>query len=156
MAIEVVEAKADGYLTRKLWAGLSTDTRPAVGAGVDPGDRLQVTDGAYTLWADHNRQVKSVTIDGDGGEGYTGKTATVTFVGGGGTGATGTVTVTGDVVASIAVTAAGSGYTSAPEVQIAVVGGVTRHADATAVLSDGWRYMEPAPSGSTAGDIVDV
>ena len=45
-------------------------------------------------------------------------TPTVTITGGGGTGATATATLTGGVVASIAVGAGGSGYTTVPTVTV--------------------------------------
>jgi hypothetical protein len=51
--------------------------------------------------------------------GYYSSAPTVTISGGGGTGATATATVTGNTVASIAVGAGGSGYTTVPTVTIA-------------------------------------
>ena len=54
----------------------------------------------------------------DGGYGYT-TPPSVLVVGGGGTGATATATVTDGVVTGITLTSNGSGYTSAPTLQIA-------------------------------------
>ena len=53
----------------------------------------------------------------DGGAGYAG-TPSVVFLGGGGAGATATVTLAGDVVSVVNITAGGSGYTSPPLVVI--------------------------------------
>ncbi|SRR5712692_676765 len=54
-----------------------------------------------------------------GGTGTAGTSQAVTFTGGGGSGATGTATVAAGVVTAIAITAPGTGYTSAPAVTVA-------------------------------------
>lgn len=55
----------------------------------------------------------------NGGTGFPGTSQAVTFTGGGGTGATGTATIASGVVTAIAITAQGTGYTSAPAVSVA-------------------------------------
>ena len=73
---------------------------------------------------------------GNGGTGYV--APTVAFVGGGGVGAAATATVSGGVITAINVTAPGSGYTSAPTVQITPAAGdpaPTLTANATAVIT---------------------
>ena len=74
---------------------------------------------------------------GEGGAGYS-QTAKVYFLGGGGTGGKGTATVAGGKVTGITVTAAGSGYTYAPQV---IIGG------------GGWR-KEGAADASQDGEVI--
>ena len=68
-------------------------------------------------------QTSDITLT-SGGTGYQfgttnfSLTPAVSITGGGGTGATATVTLSGDSVASIAITSGGSGYTSAPTITI--------------------------------------
>ena len=76
---------------------------------------------------------------GSGGAGYN-TTAKVYFVGGGGSGGKGDATVSGGAVTGITVTAAGSGYTSAP--QVAITGG-------------GWRITTD-PSAPQDGALLDA
>lgn len=75
-----------------------------------PSDGVAITGG-----------VLSVTIAAGGTGGTTG-THPLTFSGGGGTGATGTATIAGGVVISVAVTNAGTGYTTVPTVSVVGVG----------------------------------
>lgn len=58
-----------------------------------------------------------------GGTGGTNGAQVVTFTGGGGSGAAATATIAGGIVTTIAMTATGSGYTSAPTVSVANAGG---------------------------------
>jgi hypothetical protein len=76
---------------------------------------------------------------GSGGAGYN-TTAKVYFVGGGGSGGKGDATVSGGAVTGITVTAAGSGYTSAP--QVVITGG-------------GWRIITD-PSAPQDGALLDA
>ena len=99
----------------------------------------------------------TATIDGrvasiaivNGGSGYT--APTVTLSGGGGTGALATATINGGVITGIAVTAAGTGYTSAPTVAITGQAGsgatgtatITKVVSAITVTSGGSGYANP-------------
>ncbi len=72
-----------------------------------------------------------------GGGNYTGSASsdyTVVISGGGGTGATATVTVAGDVVTGINITAGGAGYTSSPTITIVPVTATGTAHDTAAVL----------------------
>jgi hypothetical protein len=71
---------------------------------------------------------------GSGGAGYN-TTAKVYFVGGGGSGGTGDAAVSGGVVTGITVTAAGTNYTSAP--QVVITGGGWRITTDPAAPQDG-------------------
>lgn len=92
------------------------------GTGYEPGDivQLYITGGG----SDSNAELVAVLTSGgvtgvvitNPGSGYDTGTWNLTFTGGGGSSATGTYTVSGGMVTSTAITAAGSGYTSAPTV----------------------------------------
>lgn len=140
-----------------VYSGLSTDTRPRmddaptwVSAGVRPGERLYLEDQGRTLWASANRQVKSVAID-DGGRGYAVSDA-LTFAPAGATGTVATVNAEGAIL-TVTLTARGA-YARPPTVTAAETTG--SGARLRAVLTDGWRYMDPAPSGQTVGAVVDT
>ncbi|MCX6941639.1 MAG: immunoglobulin domain-containing protein [Verrucomicrobia bacterium] len=116
----------------------------------------------------------TATIDGrvasiaivNGGSGYT--APTVTLSGGGGTGALATATISGGVITSIAVTAAGTGYTSVPTVAITGQAGsgatgmatITKVVSAIAVTSGGSGYANPPTvefsGGGGTGAIADA
>lgn len=92
------------------------------GTGYEPGDivQLYITGGG----SDSNAELTAVLTSGgvtgvvitNPGSGYDTGTWNLSFTGGGGSSATGTYTVSGGMVTSTAITAAGSGYTSAPTV----------------------------------------
>ena len=89
--------------------------------------------------------VTGITV-GTGGSGYDDSNPpTVTLIGGGGTGATATATVVDGVVTAVGVTDGGSGYTSAPTVQIDAPppGGV--QAVATAAITTGGSGYDAPP-----------
>ena len=110
-------------------------------------------------------RVASITIV-NGGSGYS--SPTVTLSGGGGTGAQATATINGGVITGIAVTAAGTGYTSAPTLAITDTAGsgaagtaiFTKVVSAIAVTSGGSGYANPPTvefsGGGGAGAIADA
>ena len=83
------------------------------------------------------------------GSGYTNGTYTLGITGGGGSGATGTFTITGGALASITITNAGTGYTSAPTLSFPGAGSGTG-ASATATLGTGASANAVIGTGASA------
>jgi len=78
--------------------------------------------------------VNSIAVT-NGGTGYSPGTTTVSITGGGGSGATASAIIVGDAVVGITITNPGSGYTSAPSVNILGGSGATATATFTRIVT---------------------
>lgn len=120
---------AGGQLTLTATITYPTGTNIVTGVAVTNGGSgytsvPTVSFKPYPVTGTGTGAAATATIDGrvasiaivNGGSGYT--APTVTLSGGGGTGALATATINGGVITGIAVTAAGTGYTSTPTVAI--------------------------------------
>ena len=85
-----------------------------------------------------------------GGSGYTNGTYDLIVSGGGGSGCTGTFTITGGALASISITNAGTGYTSAPTFSFANAPFGGTGASATATLGTGASATAVVGTGASA------
>ena len=83
-----------------------------------------------------------------GGSGYTNGTFNLDISGGGGSGCTGTFTIAGNILSSISITNAGTGYTSAPTLSFDNAGGTG--ASATATLGTGASATAVVGTGASA------
>ena len=83
-----------------------------------------------------------------GGSGYTNGTFNLDISGGGGSGCTGTFTIAGNILSSITITNAGTGYTSAPTLSFDNAGGTG--ASATATLGTGASVTAVVGTGASA------
>ena len=83
-----------------------------------------------------------------GGSGYTNGTFNLDISGGGGSGCTGTFTIAGNILSSITITNAGTGYTSAPTLSFPNAGGTG--ASATATLGTGASATAVVGTGASA------
>ena len=83
-----------------------------------------------------------------GGSGYTNGTFNLGISGGGGSGCTGTFTIAGNILSSITITNAGTGYTSAPTLSFPNAGGTG--ASATATLGTGASATAVVGTGASA------
>jgi len=92
-----------------------------------------------------------ITAAGSGG---TDGTYNLIFTGGGGTGAAGTVTVSGGVATSIALTSVGSGYTSAPAVSLVNATGLAGATATVKRIGQGAKSFQFGPSNSALSSIV--
>ena len=92
-----------------------TGTNPVIQTPVSPAIITATVNGGA---------VTALNISNNGGTGYF-ATPTLVLVGGGGSGATATVTVTNGVITGYTITAAGTGYTSAPTVFMSYGGYMT-------------------------------
>ena len=108
-----------------VWTGSAWETyyKNASGNWSRVGDSINYSNPATATATLSGDGVDSVSVGNSGGTGYAfanstfSVTPSVSFSGDG-SGATGTVTLTGDTIGSISVDSAGSGYTSAPTVNI--------------------------------------
>lgn len=107
---------------------------------------LTIGHGAYASAIESGGEITGVMINNRGGVIWT-SPPPITFSGGGGSGAAATAVLEGGVLVAINVTNPGSGYSSAPTVNIGICSGV---ATATATIVDG---VIRAASITSAGDL---
>ncbi len=105
---------AGGQITLTATISYPAGTNIVTGVTITNGGRGYTSAPAVSFV----NEVRVVSIEiGSGGSAYS--APTVTLTGGGGSGATATATTANGVITGFAVTAAGTGYTSAPKVDIA-------------------------------------
>lgn len=144
--------------------GLTLDTTPgrvlgitvtAGGTGYTAVPTVAITGAGGTgATATATMGVSSTVTISNAGAGYTNGSYALVFTGGGGSGATGTVTIAGGEVTAVTITAAGTGYTSAPTLSIGGTPGTPSTAAVlTATLSVVSITVTAAGSGYTSASV---